>query len=329
MKKALVTGGTGFIGSHLIRRLKEEGYWVRCVDIRLPREWDIIEADEFLLLDLRGADNARRAVAGMDWVFNLAANMGGMGHISKAHAEIIRDNTLISTNMIEAARLADTERFFYSSSACIYPLYLQEGEEAPLLREENAYPANPQDAYGWEKLHAEHLCKYYCEAGWLDTRTARFHNIYGPRCTWRGGREKAPAALCRKIAVAKLSGNPEIEIWGDGEQQRSFTHIDDCNEGILRLMQSGFSRPLNFGRDRVVTINELADMIARIAKTNIEKKYVEGPQGVRSRNSDNSLCKEVLDWVPSIPLEEGLVSTYKWVEGQVNKCFKIPSAIQI
>lgn len=317
MEHVLVAGGTGFIGSHLIGRLQMEGRWARCVDIQLPREWDVMEADEFLPLDLRQADNVHRAVAGVDWVFNLAASMGGMGYISKAHAEIIRDNTLINVNMIESARLSKVKKYLFTSSACVYPRILQGQDCSKSLREEDAYPADCGFSYGWEKLHGEHLAHYYRVSGWLDTKIVRLHNSYGPKGTWRGGREKAPAALCRKVAIAKLSGNPDVEIWGDGKQKRSFMYIDDCIEGMLRLMDSDFPGPLNLGRDRVVTINELADIIAEIAGIEIVKKHVGGPQGVRSRNSDNTLCKEVLGWSPSIPLEEGLVPTYQWIEGQV------------
>lgn len=319
MANVLVTGAGGFIGTHLVRRLKKDGHWVCGMDLKKP-EWSDSEADEFQIVDLRTYDALNAALYFMDkkpdWVFALAADMGGMGFITTKDAEIIRNNTMISINSIEAARIHGVERYLYSSSACVYPMYRQTTASAPLA-EYHVYPAQPQHSYGWEKLHTEHLCKYYREAGWLDTKIVRFHNTYGPEGAWRGGREKAPAALCRKIAVAKLTGNPEVEIWGDGKAIRSYTYIDDCVEGLIRLMQSDFSGPMNLGRDRTVSVDELADLIADIAGISIKKVHVPGPQGVRWRNSDNSLCKAKLGWVPRIPLEKGLVPTYKWIEEQV------------
>lgn len=317
MKRILVTGSTGFIGSALTKRLKEDGYWVRGVDIQPPREWDTNDAHQFFQFDLRNFALAKGATRDVGWVFHLAANMGGMGHIATAHAPIIRDNTMINANVLEAAREKGVKKYLFPSSACVYPRVLQGDDCSKPLKEEDAYPADCGTGYGWEKLHGEHLCHYYRTAGWLDTKIVRLHNVYGSKGSWRGGREKAPAALCRKVAVAKLSGNPVVEIWGDGKQKRSFMYIDDCIEGMLRLMESDFPGPLNLGRDKVVTIDELVDIIADIAGIKVEKKYVKGPQGVRSRNSDNSLCKEVLGWAPSIPLEEGLVPTYKWIKEQV------------
>ena len=316
MEKVLVTGSGGFIGNALTTRLRKEGYWVRGVDVKYP-EWSESAANEFVLRDLRTSNGCLDAAWGIEWIFHLAANMGGMGFISTAHAEIIKDNTLININMIEAARRNNVKKFLFSSSACVYPCYLQEVEKAPLLKEADAYPADPQEAYGWEKLHMEHLARRYREAGWVDTRIVRFHNVYGPEGTWCGGREKAIAAICRKVATAKLSGNPEVEIWGPGTQQRSFFYVDDCVEGLLRLMNSEFPGPVNFGRDRTVTVDELADMIAEIARIEIVKKHVEGPTGVHARNSDNSLCLEKLGWEPSIVLEEGLKTTYHWIEAQL------------
>ncbi len=314
--KVLVTGAGGFIGSHLVEYLKERGYWVRGVDIKLP-EFSDTAADEFELLDLRRWDNCLQATRGMDEVYALAADMGGMGFISSHHAEILYNNSLINLHTLEAARTNGVSRYLYTSSACIYPEHLQEDTNVKPLAEDDAYPAYPQDAYGWEKLISERLCMHYREDYGLETRTVRFHNIFGEKGTWDGGREKAPAAMCRKIATAKLSGENEIEIWGDGEQTRSFCYIEDCVEGIYRLMRSDFHEPLNLGQDRMVSINELADMIASIAGVEITKKHVDGPQGVRGRNSDNSKLREVLGWEPQVSLEDGLKTTYEWIEAQV------------
>lgn len=315
-KRILVTGAGGFIGSHLTAYLKNLGYWVRGVDLKHP-EFRATEADEFRILDLRLRDEAVAAVEGVDEVYALAADMGGMGFISAHHAEILYNNSLINLNTIEAARIHDVQRYLYTSSACIYPEHLQTETAVTPLREEDAYPAAPQDAYGWEKLISERLCQHYREDYGLNTRIARFHNIFGEKGTWEGGREKAPAALCRKIAVAKLSVDPKIEIWGDGEQTRSFCYIDDCVEGIYRLMQSDFVEPLNLGQDRMISINELADIIASIAGIEVVKNHIDGPMGVRGRNSDNSRLRKVLEWEPAISLEDGLVKTYEWIEAQV------------
>lgn len=317
-KRILVTGAGGFIGHHLVSALKRDGYWVRGVDVKRP-EFEPSEADEFLLLDLRRWENCLASTEGIDEVYALAADMGGMGFISSNHAQILHNNLLISTHTLEAARESGVERYLYSSSACIYPEYRQTDAEVTPLKEEDAYPAQPQDAYGWEKLVTERLCEHYREECGIETRVVRFHNIFGPLGTWRGGREKAPAALCRKVAVAKLTDDPEIEIWGDGLQTRSFCYVDDCVEGIRRLMASDFPGPLNLGQDRMVTINELADIIADAAGVEIEKRHVPGPQGVRGRNSDNSLLEEVLDWTPRISLEDGLGRTYAWIEDEVRK----------
>jgi GDP-D-mannose 3', 5'-epimerase len=315
-RRVVVTGAGGFIGHHLVSFLKNEGYWVRGVDQK-PPEFSVTDADEFELLDLRERASCDRAVRNVHEVYALAADMGGMGYISAHNAKILHDNALINTHTLEAAKDEGVERYLYTSSACVYPEYLQEDANVTPLKEEAAYPALPQDAYGWEKLIAERLCTYYREDFGLDTRIVRFHNIFGPLGTWTGGREKAPAALCRKVATAKLTGNSEIEIWGDGEQTRSFCYIDDCVTGIYKLMRSDYTEPLNLGQDRMVTVNELADMIAAIAGVEIVKTHVDGPQGVRGRNSDNSRLREILGWEPAISLEDGLERTYTWIEAQV------------
>ena len=314
--RALVTGAGGFIGHHLVAYLKSLGYWVRAVDVKLP-EFTTSAADEFELFDLRRWDNCLQATRGIDEVYALAADMGGMGFISSHHAQILHNNALINLHTVEAARVSGARRLLYTSSACIYPEYRQMETAVAPLREQDAYPAQPQDAYGWEKLLTERLCVHYREDYGLETRIVRFHNIFGPNGTWDGGREKAPAAICRKVAVAKLTANPVVEVWGDGEQTRSFCYIDDCILGIYKLMRSDCSEPLNLGQDRLVSINELVDMVVRIAGIRVEKRHVPGPQGVRGRNSDNTKLREILGWEPSIPLEEGLSRTYAWIEERV------------
>jgi nucleoside-diphosphate-sugar epimerase len=326
--KVLVTGAGGFIGHYLVSYLKQQGYWVRGVDIKQP-EYNPTDADEFEILDLRRWDNCLQAANGVQEVYALAADMGGMGFISAHHAQILHNNSLINLHTLEAARINGVKRYLYTSSACIYPEFKQLDANVTPLKESDAYPAQPQDAYGWEKLVTERLCQHYREDYSMETRIVRFHNIFGPLGTWEGGREKAPAAMCRKVAYAKLTGETEIEIWGDGEQTRSFCYIDDCVEGIFKLMRSKFHEPLNLGQDRMVTINQLAESVAKIAGVDLVKKHVSGPQGVRGRNSDNTLLRQVLGWEPQISLEDGLARTYVWIEAQLKAKLESSSATGI
>lgn len=313
--RVLVTGAGGFIGHHLTKYLVERGYWVRGVDIK-EAEFETTFANEFHVLDLRDMESCLTATRGIDQVYGLAANMGGIGFIETNKAVIVRDNTLINLQTIEGARINGVKKYLYTSSACIYPGYLQNETDIAPLKEENAYPADAEDGYGWEKLYMERVCRHYSEDFGLDTRVVRFHNIFGPLGTYDGGREKSPAAICRKIAVAKDVDT--IEVWGDGEQTRSYCYIDDCVEGIYRLMQSEHSEPLNLGQDRMLSINELVDIVAGIAGKKIAKRYdLSKPQGVRGRNSDNTKLREVLGWEPRVSLEDGLVKTYSWIAQQV------------
>ena len=324
MKKALVCGAGGFIGSHLVKRLKKEGYWVRGVDLKYP-EFAETEADDFVIGDLRDPYFVRYVIdMKFDEVYQLAADMGGAGYVFTGDndANIMYNSALINLNVLETCYKRNIKRIFYSSSACVYPKYNQEDPENPKCSEDSAYPAMPDSEYGWEKLFSERLYLTYHRNYGMEVRIARYHNIFGPEGTWRGGREKAPAALCRKVAVAKLTGLDYIEVWGDGKQTRSFLYIDECIEGTLRLMYSDFTGPVNIGSEEMVTIDQLAEMIMDIAGVKLKIKHVPGPQGVRGRNSDNRLIYEKLGWKPTMPLRKGLEITYKWIEEEVKKALE-------
>ncbi|OGX15666.1 MAG: NAD-dependent dehydratase [Omnitrophica WOR_2 bacterium RBG_13_41_10] len=315
-KRVLVTGAGGFIGSHLARELYKQGNFIRALDIK----WDGYIEDKYcsekLTLDLRDFSNCLKATQGIDYVFNLAANMGGIGFITEVGADVMRDNVLINTKMLEASLKNKVKRFFFSSSACIYPTYRQASPDIKGLKEEDAYPADPDNFYGWEKLYTEKMMEAYNRDYHLDIRIARYHNIYGSEGTYKGGREKSPAALCRKVAEAADPG--EIEIWGDGKQARSYCYIDDCVRGTIILMESDYTKPLNIGSDNLVTIDKLSDIIIKISGKKIKKKYNSlAPQGVRGRNADLTLVKKILDWYPKVSLEEGLKETYKWISAQL------------
>ncbi len=325
MKRVLVTGAGGFIGHHLVKRLVADGYWVRGADLKRP-EYEDSPAHDFRILDLRKYDQCLEACIGIDEVYGLAADMGGIGYIETHKAEIVRNSTLINLHTIEAARANGVQRYLYTSSACVYPGYRQKSSDVTPLREEDAYPADAEDGYGWEKLYMERVCRHYREDFGLETRVVRFHNIFGPLGTYDGGREKSPAAICRKVALAR--DGDSIEVWGDGKQTRSYCYIDDCVEGIVRLMRSEYRDPLNLGQDRMISINQLVDMVAAIAGKKIGKQYDPSkPQGVRGRNSDNSRLREVLHWEPQVSLEEGLERTYGWICEELIREGRLPQTM--
>lgn len=317
MKRALVCGAGGFIGHHMVKRLKEEGFWVRGVDLKYP-EFDDTVADDFVIGDLRDQYLCRHVVdRKFDDVFQFAADMGGAGFVftGENDADIMHNSGMINLNILDACLKRNIKRIFYSSSACIYPEYNQMEPDSPNCAEDSAYPAAPDSDYGWEKLFSERLYLAFHRNFGLEVHIARYHNIFGPLGTWDGGREKAPAAMCRKVAMAEDGG--EIKIWGDGKQTRSFLFIDECLEGTLRLTRSEWTGPVNIGSDEMVTINQLCDMVMDIAEKSLTKKYVSGPLGVRGRNSDNRLIEEKLDWRPCKPLREGMDKTYYWIKKQV------------
>lgn len=317
MKKALVLGGGGFIGSHMVNRLKKEGFWVRAVDLKYP-EFSPTQADDFIQGDLRDPVICRSAIdQKFDEIYQFAADMGGAGFVftGQHDADIMHNSALINLNVLEACLRRNSKKIFYSSSACMYPEHNQLDPENPNCAEDSAYPANPDSEYGWEKLFSERLFLAFVRNYGFESRIARFHNIFGPEGTWDGGREKAPAAICRKVALAK--DGDAIEIWGDGKQTRSFLIVDECIEGVLRLMRSDFTGPVNIGSDEMVSINQLVDAVAKIAGKNIKKNHIAGPIGVRGRNSDNRLIQEKLGWAPTNSLVWGLEKTYPWIEGQI------------
>jgi len=319
LKKVLVCGAGGFIGSHMVTRLKEEGFWVRGVDLKYP-EFSETEANDFVIGDLRDQYLCKQIVdRKFDEVYQFAADMGGAGYVftGENDADVMHNSGLINLNILDACSKRNIKRIFYSSSACIYPEYNQMEPENPNCEESSAYPADPDSDYGWEKLFSERLYLAFHRNYGMDVRIARYHNIFGPEGTWDGGKEKAPAAMCRKVAMT--NGGEEIEIWGDGKQTRSFLYIDECLEGTLLLTRSDWTGPVNIGSDEMVTINQLADMAMEIAGKNLKKRHIPGPQGVRGRNSDNRLIHEKLGWRPSQPLIKGMEKTYRWIEEQVKK----------
>jgi GDP-D-mannose 3',5'-epimerase len=318
MKKIIVAGAGGFIGGHLVKELIKKGHNVRAVDIKPLNEWyQVSDKADNLVLDLRLRENCYQAVNGCYEIFNLAADMGGMGFIENNKAACMI-SVLINTHLLIAGRDCGIDRFFYASSACVYNSEKQTDPDNPGLRESDAYPALAEDGYGWEKLFSERMCHHFMEDFCLTSRVARFHNVYGPFGTFEGGREKAPAAICRKIIEASLTGEKEISIWGDGHQTRSFMYIDDCIKGILDIMYSNIEEPINLGSSEMVSINQLVDIVEEIAGFKLERKYdLNAPKGVRGRNSENSLIKEYLNWEPSIPLRKGMKMTYEWIKEQI------------
>src|SRR5687768_13909424 len=311
-KLILVAGGGGFIGGHLVAHLRDQGFArIRSVDVKPLDEWyQVFDDVENVQADLKLREACTKACRGVSEVYNLAADMGGMGFIENNKA-LCMLSVLINTHLLEAAHHAGIGRFFYASSACVYAADKQLEADVPALKEDDAYPAMPEDGYGWEKLFSERMCRHFREDFGIYTRVARYHNVYGPDGTWTGGREKAPAAICRKVAEAKLSGNHEIEVWGDGEQTRSFMYIDDCTYGTQAILNSDITEPLNLGSDEMVSINQLVDIVEGIAGIKLDRQYnLDAPKGVRGRNSDNTLIKELLGWAPSISLQEGLEKTY-------------------
>ena len=315
-KTAIVCGAGGFIGGHLVKRLKNEGYWVRGVDLK-ENEYGNTFADDFTVGDLRNPVVCDALFdREIDEVYQLAADMGGAGYIftGEHDAEVMHNSATINLNMCEASRIHGVKKIFYSSSACMYPEYNQLDPDNPKCSEESAYPAAPDSEYGWEKLFSERLYLAYYRNYKMEVRVARFHNIYGPQGTWKGGKEKAPAAMCRKVAEAE---NGEIEVWGDGKQTRSFLYIDECLEAIRRLMESDFTGPVNVGSEEMIAINDLVKMVAEVAKKDIKVKNIPGPTGVRGRNSDNKLIREKLGWAPSQPLIDGISKTYHWIHSQM------------
>ena len=319
MSNILVTGAGGFIGHWLVQHLVERGHHVRAVDIKAPEFSTSVASEYDYCSDLRSFENCEAAVRDMDEVYHLAADMGGIGWITTHHAEILHNSLLIDLNMIEAAKNAKVRRFLFSSSACVYPEYNQQEPDAAPLKEAEVYPALPEAAYGWGKLTTEKLCEHYQKDYGLETRRTRFHNVYGPEETWEGGREKAPAALSRKIAYAKAEGAKEIEVWGDGQARRSFIYVTDVVKGLVALMDSKYGGAVNIGNDYTVSVDELATMLMEIAEYPVSFKHIAGAQGVRGRNSDNTLARQVLPgWRPEVPLKEGLTTVYRWIERQVN-----------